>query len=290
METAIGVFASRDRAEQAVRELRERGVPEGSLSYLTRSETEAKVIAKEFGTYVGGFVGGAAGMSAGVVAATLLLPGVGTIFALGFGAAALLGAAAAGAGRAAGSALASDEGAPLPTSDEKCSEEAAFLREVLKEGRSLVVVQTESQETARLACEILDRLGLGMHGTTPARMQATTRQVGDVTVIDISGRITLGEGNVVLREIVRDLADKGQKRIVLNMAEVQYMDSSGVGELVKVHTTLRNQSGQLKLANLNQRTHDLLHLTRLSTVFDIHKDERNAVASFEGPPEKQAVA
>ena len=290
METAIGVFASRDRAEQAVRELRERGVPEGSLSYLTRSETEAKVIAKEFGTYVGGFVGGAAGMSAGVVAATLLLPGVGTIFALGFGAAALLGAAAAGAGRAAGSALASDEGAPLPTPDEKCSEEAAFLREVLKEGRSLVVVQTESQETARLACEILDRLGLGMHGTTPARMQATTRQVGDVTVIDISGRITLGEGNVVLREIVRELADKGQKRIVLNMAEVQYMDSSGVGELVKVHTTLRNQSGQLKLANLNQRTHDLLHLTRLSTVFDIHKDERNAVASFEGPPEKQAVA
>lgn len=290
METAIGVFASRDRAEQAVRELRERGVPEGSLNYLTRSETEAKTIAKEFGSYVGGFVGGAAGMSAGVVAASLLLPGVGTVFALGFGAAALLGAAGAGAGRAVGSVVASDENAPVPTADEKCSEEAAFLREVLKEGRSLVVVQTESQETAKLACEILDRLGLGMQGATPAKMRATTRQVGEVTVLDISGRITLGEGNVALREIVRELADKGQKRIVLNLAEVQYMDSSGVGELVKAHTTLRNQSGQLKLANLNQRVQDLLHLTRLSTVFDIHKDEHKAIASFEGPPKTEAVA
>src|SRR5579884_2428026 len=100
METAIGVFASRDRAEEAVRELRQRGVPEDSVNYLTRSETEAKTIAKEFGTYVGGFMGGAAGMSAGVLAATLLLPGIGPVFALGFGAAALLGAAGAGTGRA----------------------------------------------------------------------------------------------------------------------------------------------------------------------------------------------
>jgi anti-sigma B factor antagonist len=290
METAIGVFASRDKAEEAVKELQQRGVPEQSVNYLTRSESEAKTIAKEFGTYVGGFVGGAAGMSAGVVAATLLLPGIGPVFALGFGAAALLGAAGAGAGRTVGSAAATDTAAPMPTADEKCSEEAAFLREVLKEGRSIVVVQTESREIATLACGILDRLGLGMQGSTPARMQATTRQVGDVTILNISGRITLGEGNVALREIVRELADKGQKRIVLNLGEVHYIDSSGVGELVKTHTTLRNQSGQLKLANLNKRVHDLLHMTRLSSVFDIHKDEASAIASFGGPGASQAVA
>jgi hypothetical protein len=154
METAIGVFSSRDHAERAVTELRQHGVPEDSIVFLTRSETEAKTIAKQFGATVGGFVGGATGMSAGVVAATLLLPGVGPIFALGFGAAALLGLAGAGAGATAFSG--SDSGAPRPTPDDKCSEDVAFFREVLKEGRSLVVVRTESQEVASSACVILD--------------------------------------------------------------------------------------------------------------------------------------
>ena len=113
-------------------------------------------------------------------------------------------------------------------------------------------------------------------------MQTTARKVGGVTVLDISGRITLGEGNVILREIVRDLAEKGAKAIVLNLSEVQYVDSSGVGELVKAHTTIRNQGGQLKLANLNKRVHDLLELTRLSAVFDIQKDETSAIRSFAG--------
>src|SRR5437868_15380053 len=148
METAIGVFASRDNAEEAVKELRERSVPEESIVFLTRSENEAKTVAKEVGAFVGGFVGGAAGMTTGVVAATLLLPGVGTVFALGFGAAALLGLAGAGAGATVSSAAASDKAAVLPTADEKCSEETAFLREVLKEGRSLIVVQTESRQLA----------------------------------------------------------------------------------------------------------------------------------------------
>jgi anti-sigma B factor antagonist len=120
-------------------------------------------------------------------------------------------------------------------------------------------------------------------------MQTTTRQVGEVIVLDVSGRITLGEGNVMLREIVRDLAEKGNKRIVLNLGEVVYIDSSGVGELVKTHTTIRNKGGQLKLANLNRRVHDLLQMTRLSTVFDIEQDEASALKSFGGQA-SQAVA
>ena len=288
METAIGIFASRDNAEEAVKELRERSVPEESIVFLTRSENEAKTTAKEVGAFVGGFVGGAAGMTTGVVAATLLLPGVGTVFALGFGAAALLGLAGAGAGATVSSAAAGAADAPQPTTDEKCSEDVAFFREVLKEGRSLIVVRTESKELATAACAVLDRLGLGMRGQTPVRMQTATRHVGGVTVLDISGRITLGEGNVILREIVRDLAEKGRKAIVLNLGEVQYIDSSGVGELVKAHTTIRNQGGQLKLTNLNKRIHDLLQMTRLSAVFDIQKDETSAIESFSGP--SQAVA
>jgi anti-sigma B factor antagonist len=288
METAIGVFTSRDHAERAVKELRERSVPEESVVFLTRSENEAKTIAKQFGAYVGGFVGGAAGISTGVVAATLLLPGIGTVFMLGIGAAALLTGAGAGATVGSAAAAGDDGDAPQPTTPEKCSDDVAFFREVLKEGRSLIVVRTESKELAISACAVLDRLGLGMQGSTPVRMQTAIRQVGGVTVVDISGRITLGEGNVILREIVRDLAERGANAIVLNLGEVQYIDSSGVGELVKAHTTIRNQGGQLKLTNLNKRVHDLLQMTRLSAVFDIQKDETSAIESFSGP--SQAVA
>ncbi|MGA8619886.1 MAG: anti-sigma factor antagonist [Candidatus Sulfotelmatobacter sp.] len=290
METAIGVFASRDNAGEAAKELRERGIPEESMVFLTRSESEAKTIAKELGASVGGFVGGAVGMSAGVAAATLLIPGLGPVFALGFGAAALLGLAGAGTGAAVGKSAVHDAKTPQPTADEKCSEDAAFFREVLKEGRSLIVVRTESKELATSACDVLDRLGLGMQNRTPVKMQTTTRHVGDIAILDISGRITLGEGNVMLREIVRELADKGSKKVVLNLAEVQYIDSSGVGELVKTHTTIRNQGGQLRLVNLNKRVNDLLQMTRLSAVFDIEKDEASAIESLRSDAISQAVA
>ena len=221
-------------------------------------------------------------MTAGVVAATLLLPGIGTVFALGFGAAALLGVAGAGAGATVGSAAVHDADAPQPTTGDKSSEDIAFFREVLKEGRSLIVVRTDSKALASSACAVLDRRGIGMEGRSPVKMQTATRQAGGVTVVDISGRITVGEGNVVLREIVRDLAEKGKKAIVLNLGEVQYIDSSGIGELVKAHTTIRNQGGQLKLTNLSKRVHDLLEMTRLSAVFDIQKDETSAIKSFGG--------
>jgi anti-sigma B factor antagonist len=283
METAIGVFSSRDHAEEAVKELRQAGVSDESIIFLTRSESEAKTIAKEFGATVGGFAGGAVGMSAGVVAASLLLPGIGTIFALGFGAAALLGLAGAGTGAAVGSVASRDGAAPQPTASDKSAEDAAFFREVLKEGRSLVVVRTESQEIATSACAILDRLGLGLQNKTPLKMQTVTRQVGDVIVIDVSGRITVGEGNVMLRDLVRDLAEN-HKKIILNLGEVNYIDSSGMGELVKTHTTIRNRGGELKLANLSKRVHDLLHMTRLSSVFDVQKDEAGAIASFGKSP------
>ncbi|HEX3740797.1 MAG TPA: STAS domain-containing protein [Terriglobales bacterium] len=288
METAIGVFSSRDDADEAIKQLRQSGVPDESVIFLTRSESEFRNVVKDFGTVVGGVVGGAAGMSAGVVAATLLIPGVGPVFALGFGAAALLGLAGAGAGHTVGASALSKQEQPTP--DEKCSEDATFFREVLKEGRSLIVVRTESEAIASDACAILDRLGMGIQGKTPLKMEAATRQVRDIVVIDISGRISLGEGNVMLREMVHELAAKGNKKIILNLGEVTYMDSSGLGELVKAHTTIRNKGGHLKLANLNKRVHDLLQMTRLSAVFDIQKDEESALGSFGESSAAQAVA
>ncbi|HVZ60621.1 MAG TPA: STAS domain-containing protein [Terriglobales bacterium] len=111
-------------------------------------------------------------------------------------------------------------------------------------------------------------------------MKSNTREVGGVAVVDLNGRITLGEGSVVLRDQVRDLLAKGQKKILLNMGEVSYIDSSGIGELVSAFTTVRNQGGELKLLNLTKKVHDLLQITKLYTVFDIKDDEAAAVGSF----------
>ena len=276
METAIGVFSSRDRAEEAVKQLIRQGVPETSIVFLTRSEAEAKTIAEQLG--MGGLAGGAAGISAGVIAASLLVPGIGQAFALGLGAAALLGAAGAGAGATMFSPAEKEVAKPTP--DEKCPEDVNFFREVLMEGRSLIVVRTDSLVIATAACNVLDSLGLSMERKAPVQMQTSTRQIDEVVVLDISGRITLGQGNLMLREIVRDLADKGNKRIVLNLGEVNYVDSSGLGELVKTLTTIRNKGGEMKLANINKRVLNLLEMTRLSAVFDIHQDEASALASF----------
>src|SRR5579884_872620 len=111
-------------------------------------------------------------------------------------------------------------------------------------------------------------------------MKLNTRQVDGVTILDLSGRITLGEGSVQLRDGIRDLLAKGSKNILLNLADVNYIDSSGIGELVSAYTTVRNQGGELKLLNLTKKVHDLLQITKLYTVFDIKEDEASAIASF----------
>ncbi len=112
-------------------------------------------------------------------------------------------------------------------------------------------------------------------------MKASTRQVDGITILDLSGRITLGEGSVQFRDAVRDLLSKGSKKILLNLGDVNYIDSSGIGELVSAYTTVRNQGGDLKLLNLTKKVHDLLQITKLYTVFDIKDDEASAVASFD---------
>jgi anti-sigma B factor antagonist len=108
----------------------------------------------------------------------------------------------------------------------------------------------------------------------------TSREVDGVTVLDLSGRITLGEGSVQLREAIRDLIAKGQRNILLNLGEVNYIDSSGLGELVSAYTTAKNQGAGLKLLNLTKKVKDLLQLTKLYTVFDTFDDEASAVGSY----------
>jgi anti-sigma B factor antagonist len=170
---------------------------------------------------------------------------------------------------------------PQPTPGEKACQDLTFFAEVLQEGRSLIVVRTDSQAIAKVAAGIFDRMGISERWCMSMKMQTASRQIGDISVVDVRGRITVGEGNIMLREVVTGLVENGKKRILLNLQGVEYVDSGGLGELVRTHTTLQKEGGQLKMVNVNQRVQELLKVTSLHKVFDIYKDEASAVQSFE---------
>jgi anti-sigma B factor antagonist len=111
-------------------------------------------------------------------------------------------------------------------------------------------------------------------------VKLTTRENGGVTIVDVSGQLTLGEETSALRSVVRELVAGGSKRIVLNLAGVSYLDSSGLGELIGAHTTVTTAGGEMKLLNLAKRVHDLLKITKLYTVFEAFEEEGAAVSSF----------
>ena len=111
-------------------------------------------------------------------------------------------------------------------------------------------------------------------------LKTTTRQSGEVTIVDATGRIALGEESAALRDLMRDLVAKGDRKILLNLAGVEYIDSSGLGTLVSSVTTARKQGADIKLVNLNDKVDDLMQVTRLYTVFDIADDEETALKAF----------
>ena len=111
-------------------------------------------------------------------------------------------------------------------------------------------------------------------------MQIVERTAGDVLILDVKGRITLGEGDELLKDKVNSLLNQGQKKIILNLAEVPYIDSAGLGEIVRTYTTVSRQGGHLKLLSLTKRITDLLSITKLLTVFETFDSENEAVQSF----------
>jgi anti-sigma B factor antagonist len=111
-------------------------------------------------------------------------------------------------------------------------------------------------------------------------MKIDIRKVGDVNVLDCSGKITLGEGTMAIRNTVREVLKNGGKKIILNLADVNYIDSSGIGELVSTYTTVTNHGGQLKLLSLTKKIQELLAITKLLTVFQVYDNEQAAVSSF----------
>lgn len=114
----------------------------------------------------------------------------------------------------------------------------------------------------------------------PMSMTIHSREIDGVTILDVSGRITIGEGSVVLRERVREEISAGKQSIIINLADVNYVDSTGLGELISAFTTAKNRGLTLKLLNVTKRIHELMQITKLYTVFDVYDDEGSAVRSF----------
>ncbi len=117
--------------------------------------------------------------------------------------------------------------------------------------------------------------------------KATSREAGVITVIDAAGSLTLGSGGTALRDLLHVLVNKGQKKFVLNLGEVHFIDSFGIGELTRSYVTVRKQGGDLKLAHVTKKVHDLLQITKLDTLFEIHSDEQAAIQRFLSPPSEQ---
>ena len=280
MEIAIGIFDSTERAEQAVKDLRQNQIPGQAIIFLTGSENEAMSFTKELGTYVGGVMGGAVQFAAGQIGSALaLVPGFGQVYAIGLGAAALLHYLGSKVGATAVKRSLEASRFTL-TKPEKSGIDTAYFIDVLKHGRSIVIVQTKFHDVAAEATAILDRLGLGKQTRTASKAESSTRRVEGVTIVDLRGRIDFGDGSKRLRETLDDLVTRGTKNVLLNMKEVDFVDSSGIGEMVRGHVQLANIGGQLKLVNLSKHVHMLLQVTSLNKVFEIFDDELNGIRSF----------
>lgn len=280
MEIAIGIFDSTERAEQAVKELRQNQIPGQAIIFLTGSENEAMSFTKEIGAYVGGVMGGAVQFTAGQIGSALaMVPGFGQVYAIGLGAAALLHYLGSKVGATAVKRSLEASRFKL-TAPEQSAIDTAYFIDVLKHGRSIVMVQTKFRDVAAEATAILDRLGLGKQTPTASKGESSTRRMEGVTIVDLRGRINFGDGSTKLRETLGELLACGTKKVLLNMKEVDFVDSSGIGEMVRGHVHLAKIGGQLKLVNLSSHVNMLLQVTHLNKVFEIFDDELEGIKSF----------
>lgn len=279
MPTSIGVFASRDQAENAVHELLAADVPQDSISLLTpeTKTPEHRTTGKKVGAYIGGAIGTSTGLSLGLAAATLAVPGIGPVLGIGLGAAALLGLGGVTAGKSVGHGIDALNEAEHPTD----LPDAAFFHDVLRLNRSIIVVQTDSTSTHNRASAVLNRLGLGSEPETPAPMgRVSSRNEGDVLIISLIGRIVAGDPTAAFHELIYQAVELGSRKILVDMTDVTFIDSSGIGELVNAFLRVRNVGGRLKLTRLPEKVRELMHITHLDKVMDIANNHEQAMAAF----------
>jgi anti-sigma B factor antagonist len=279
LSTSIGIFTTPERADHAVHELLAAEVPRAAIALLTpeSAQDHAYSSGKKVGAYVGGAIGTSTGLSLGLAAATLVVPGIGPVLAIGLGAAALLGFGGITAGKSVGSGLDAlnheERAGNLP--------DIEFFHKLLRQNRSVVVVETDDTLAHARASAVLDRSGLGAGpDVTGASGQLASRNVGDVLVISLSGRVIAGDSTAELREVVDQAVANGATKLLVDMSGVVFLDSSGIGELVHAFIRVRKMGGKLRLTRLPEKIEDLMRLTHLDKVMDIENDEQTALAAF----------
>jgi anti-sigma B factor antagonist len=271
MHTTVGIFATRERAEEALVRLLENHIPEDRIVYLTRSEQDAATVS-------GRMHERAFAASRSQARETgRLTPNPSPVFALGFG-----------------------DKTPLPSTTHPpfglstgdpavldslvasaSSEDRDFFQRVLDGGNSAVVVRTNSAMSAAAVCEIFDTFALHMRrsGSTPTSV--ILRRLSGGALAEFSGKIALGEGTALLRESIQNLVHFGYRHILLDLEHVDYLDSAGLGELVRSHVTVRGHGRTLKLVKPSAGVLRLLQMTRLDRVFEIVADQPAALRALQ---------
>jgi len=271
MKTAIGVFSNLDRAEQAIRALLKSKVPPERITFLTRSEPEATSVGKQLQTE------GILQLHTGTPArfSVLSVSGVGPVLVQGPDVADIFGPPAR-ANPSAGVPTSNDPWRPTSASTGS-EDDAAFFRRMIIDGCSVIVVRSDSNQVATAACEVLDKLSLGIQKHAPGKSGVAVRQVPGAAVATFSGKLALDDGCRLLRETIRAFLDGGHRTILLDLEQVNFLDSAGLGELVRTHVAVRSRGGHLTLVNPAPNVRQLLHVTKVDQVFDIAPDEMTAL-------------
>lgn len=270
MHTTVGIFATRERAEEALVRLLENHIPEYRIVYLTRSEQDAATVSgrmneRDF-----------AASKSQARETGRLTPNPSPVFALGFGDKTPLPSTHPPFGLSAGDPALLDS---LVAS--ASSEDRDFFQRVLDGGNSAVVVRTNSAMSAAAVCEIFDTFALHMRrsGSTPTSV--ILRRLSGGALAEFSGKIALGEGTALLRESIQNLVQFGYLHILLDLEHVDYVDSAGLGELVRSLVTVRGHGRTLKLVGPSAGVLRLLQMTRLDRIFEIVADQPAALRALQ---------
>jgi len=271
MKTAVGVFSNLHRAEQAIRALLKNRVPPERVTFLTRSEPEANSIRShlEGESMLQLNTGTPARFS------VLSVSGVGPVLVQGPDVSDIFDQPPRA--NPVSSVPVSDDPwrqTPFPHGSD---DDAAFFRRMLNEGCSVIVVRTDSNQIAMAAVEVLDKLSLGIAKTSAGKGHVSVRQIPGAAVATFSGKLALDNGCLLLRETIRAFLDAGQTRVLLNLEKLDFLDSAGLGELVRAHVAVRSRGGQLTLVSPSKNVYQLLHVTKVDRVFDIAPDELSAL-------------
>lgn len=265
MDTTVGIFASRERAEEALVRLLQRHVPEYRIVYLTQSSDDAQTVDRQ----IRARSPQDSNASPRSVETGSLGPDGGPVFALDF------------SGRPpslntpAGS---SNVFATLVIT--ASSQDKDFFQRVLDEGHSVVIVRTNSAKAAADACEIFDSFALHMKRGGSAQTSVVFRRVPGGALAEFTGRIARTEGTALLRESIQNFLTFGYKQILLDLERVAYLDSAGLGELVRSHATIQNHGGHLIIVRPSDGVLRLLQITKLDQVFDIATDQSAAMRAL----------